>query len=126
MTNAAAIPRRILLVDDEEDMLEWLELVVASPSCVAEATSDPFDALERIRRARFDLVVSDIRMPGLSGLQLVSEATSIQPDIKFVLISGQIAECDTAGQNIAAFLAKPFRAKPLLEAIQNALKGRTC
>ena len=79
---------RVLLVDDNAPVLRFLASAVASNDCAATTASTAEQALELLGNAPFDLVVSDIQMPGLSGLDLLRAIKGTQPATPVVLITG--------------------------------------
>ncbi len=79
---------RVLLVDDNAPVLRFLASAVASNDCAATTASTAEQALELLGNAPFDLVVSDIKMPGLSGLDLLRAIKGTQPATPVVLITG--------------------------------------
>ena len=85
--------------------------------------SDGEEALEMIRSQPIDILVTDIRMPGMDGLELTAEAKAINPDLKIIVISGH-AEFELAQASIRLgvedYLLKPFRTKRLLEVVEKA------
>ena len=110
----------ILLVDDDDDvretsadMLEELGYQVVQASSGTEA----LDLLDR--RPEFEVLVTDIRMPGMSGLELSDLARSRREDLKIILISGYFLPQPIKRR----FLQKPFRTHELDQAIQAELGG---
>ncbi len=86
--------------------------------------NDPVAALAELRSVPFDVLITDQWMPALSGLELLSEAATLQPSIVRVLISGfadapQLSEA-IANCQIHSFLLKPITSRELLEAIAAA------
>ena len=83
--------------------------------------SDGEEALEVIRSESIDILVTDIRMPGMDGLELTGEAKAINPDLKIIVISGH-AEFELAQASIRLgvedYLLKPFRTERLLEVVE--------
>jgi len=79
---------RVLLVDDNASVLRFLVSAVASNNCEVTTASTAEQAMEVLGDAPFDLVVSDIKMPGLSGLDLLRAIKSKQPATPVVLITG--------------------------------------
>src|SRR5690606_14178707 len=78
----------ILIIDDDADLLaaasDWLEV----SGFAVTAVSDPRTALERIARADPDVVVSDIRMPGLDGMTLLPQVLALNPGLPVVMMTG--------------------------------------
>ena len=114
----------ILLVDDEPNILEVLEIVLKDAGMdVCKCTSGR-DALRILRERPFDLVISDIRMPDLSGVQLLEEAKQFTPETVFIMITA-FASTETAIEAIQHgaydYLTKPFQMEELTNVVHRAL-----
>ena len=112
--------KSILVVDDDLQTRKIIEEVVQALGYPCEEALDGFEALELIRKERFDIVLCDIRMPGMDGLQVMAEARKIWTDMPFIIITGFVEEY-LYDQVIEAgahdFIQKPFtvvRLKPRL------------
>jgi len=116
------IKPKILIVDDEKDVVERLASIISRRfDCFVEKAGDGRQALEKIQRDTFDLVLLDIKMPGLSGIDVIKEAVKLTPQVKILAISGYDSE-EVAGQALKAG-AFDFIPKPLTkEAIELKLK----
>ena len=79
--------KKILLVDDEETLRWALHEALTEEGYDVENTNDGVKALEFARKANYDLVISDLRMPTMGGLQLVSEIKKIRPNAKSIIIT---------------------------------------
>jgi DNA-binding NtrC family response regulator len=105
------MPKTILIVDDDELMRSFLLTVLTEEGHkVAEAKSGR-EALSALSREEFDLVVTDLRMPGLSGLDLMREGKTVRPDARWVMVTaygsiGNAVEAMKAGAS--DYLTKPF------------------
>lgn len=116
---------RILLVDDDDSLRRVLEfqLVEAGNSVVSE--SDGREALNRFSIEEFDCVITDWRMPKMSGSQLVSQATAINSVVPIIVITA-FGEVETAVEAMRCgafdFITKPFNRPELLLTIEKALK----
>lgn len=116
---------RILLLEDNRDLAEIVGDMLAAFGYVVCPAYDGLAGLERMRRERFDLVLSDIQMPRLDGLSLLAMLKKLGVDTPVVLMTGyasiwhrqQILEDGAAG-----FLQKPFAMKELVQEVQQALK----
>ncbi|PIE60242.1 MAG: hybrid sensor histidine kinase/response regulator, partial [Desulfobulbus propionicus] len=104
---------RILVVDDEPQIvsLQYQMLEHVGYEVVASTVSS--EALELFRKESetFDLVVTDMGMPGLTGLELFEEMRNIRPDIKVLLCTGyskQVTEENAMEIGLSGYLAKPF------------------
>ena len=116
----------MLLVDDEED-LRWSivrHFANDRPDLAFLDTGDPREALDHLSSSEVDVLVTDFKMPHMSGLELLLEARRIQPDLPIIFItafgSPEIRE-EVARRGAFEFLEKPFATPALLGAIERAL-----
>lgn len=108
--------KRILVVDDEERYCDVVSQMLRSKGYDCEITNDPFDALQLLRDRHFEMVVSDIRMKGKDGLQLMREALEESPDLDFIIMTGYASEYDyphIVEAGASDFITKPFTAAEL-------------
>lgn len=117
--------RRIVLVDDEE-VLAWslaTRLGRARPSWRVETANTGEAALEQIQSGPVDLLIADVRMPGMSGIDLVLTARLEQPDLPVVVMTAfQTPDLQrVTGAPYTGVLEKPFEFERLLELIDDAL-----
>ena len=117
----------ILLVDDDKDVREFLGQVLLTEGYSVIQASSGHQAWERFVQNQddFDLVITDIVMPGLLGSDLAARILEIKPFMKFLFISGNAPPKSMLemieGKN---FLSKPFKVSELFDAIQHVLTGR--
>ncbi len=117
----------ILVVDDEPDMAESCAFLLGRQGYVASTASTGEEALERMAHESFALVVSDVRMPRMSGLQLLAAIKSRDPDVEVVLITGYPdiqAAVAAIKQGAFDYLTKPYQEKDLLERVAKAIAHR--
>jgi two-component system response regulator PilR (NtrC family) len=118
----------ILLVDDEPDIIEILEIVLRDEGMEVCRAASARAALELLRQNHFDIVISDIRMPDMSGVELLKEAKQLAPDTVFVLITAY-ASTDTAIEALQHgaydYLTKPFKMEELLEIVRHCLEKKS-
>lgn len=123
----APLPR-LLLVDDEPDMLDFLERALRRTYEV-HRFCDPLSALADVRARRYDVILSDQKMPSLTGLELLAQAAELWPDSVRVLITGYTAVPEIAGalssSHIHTCVLKPVDATQLLAAIDAARERAT-
>jgi two-component system, probable response regulator PhcQ len=120
---------RILLVDDEENILHALQRLFKSDGYEVETYTNATEALKRARAAEFDLVISDYRMPGMDGVFFLTELKHIQPHAMRLLVSGYTDLDALLGAineaQIFHFIAKPWIDYDLRTTVAHALAHRT-
>ncbi len=129
VTLAASDSRRIVLVDDEE-ALAWSlasRLAKARPADVVETAHDGVSALRLLAAARTDLLIADVRMPGMSGIELILTARGAQKGLPVIVMTAfKSAEVDRVMDgSICGYLEKPFPFERLLELVDGALSPPT-
>src|ERR1700722_18449697 len=82
------MPSRVLIVDDDAEIREALEAVFAAEGYGCEVASDATAALEIVERKTVDVVISDVIMDGMSGLELLDRVRRTHPAVRFVVITG--------------------------------------
>lgn len=95
---------RILIIDDEEDIRESLGNIISRKiNCSIEKAATGEEALKKLKEDKFDLALVDIKMPGLSGIDVIQEAKKFSPQTKFLAISGYDSNdiASSALENIA-------------------------
>jgi DNA-binding NtrC family response regulator len=116
--------RTILIVDDEEIIRDFLSEVLEDYAVTLACDGD--EAIERLKQTKFDLVITDLRMPRIPGEEVVRFARQTYPDAKVVVISGY-SSLSTVSQSVhngaCAFLSKPFSIKELIQTVDNAMGG---
>jgi CheY-like chemotaxis protein len=107
--------RPILVVDDDPDMRRVVRDVLGGLGPVAEA-ADGADALRQLREGPALLVVLDVAMPGLSGIEVLSAALELRPDLRVLMLTGDTdLECARMALDIGAgaYVTKPFDGRVL-------------
>lgn len=124
---AEIISARILIVDDERDMAESCAFFVERAGLHATVASSGDEALDLLDRGRFDLVITDLRMPRMSGLGLLDAVKSRDPDLEVLLITGY-PDIETAVAAIKRgafdYVTKPFGERELMSRVEKALQRR--
>ena len=117
--------RRLLVADDDAGVRELLVRIFAVAEYDVEAVPDGLAGIARLRAASFDLVVTDLRMPGLEGLELARAAKRLWPAIKVLIMTGnpsQSSAIDAVNIGVDGYLTKPFRASDMLMAAARAFE----
>jgi len=120
-------PATLLVADDDPGLRESLERTLTREGYRVLLASDGRAALERVQGGGIDLIVTDLKMPGLTGLELLRAAKAIAPDLDVILLTafGTVEEAVKAMKDGAYdFLTKPFRREQLLKLIDKALERR--
>jgi DNA-binding NtrC family response regulator len=118
---------RVLVVDDEIDMAESCSFFLKRAGHLATVATTGEQALALLKEAQFDLVVTDVRLPRVSGLQLLDAIKSRDPDIEVLVVTG-FPEIEAAVRAIKSgafdYLQKPFSADAFMERVDKALAHR--
>src|SRR6202165_2884652 len=120
-------PAKLLVADDDPGLRESLERTLTREGYQVVVASDGQAALERLQGGPIDLILTDLKMPGLSGLDLLHAAKAIAPDVDVILLTafGTIEEAVKAMKDGAYdFLTKPFQRAQLLRVVRQALERR--
>ncbi|NNE43224.1 MAG: response regulator, partial [Gemmatimonadetes bacterium] len=115
---------RILLVDDETDVLETLLEALEAGGHTPTGAASGEEALERFDPGDFDLVITDLNMPGMSGTELLEQLKTRRPDIPVGILSGWIDRPDSGAdptERADFILPKPCRLHELLDVVQRHL-----
>jgi response regulator RpfG family c-di-GMP phosphodiesterase len=119
-------PDPILLVDDEAGILNLLQVELEHGGYATVGVTSPLQALEQVRQRNFSVIISDQRMPELSGLEFLAQAARIQPQATRILITGvmevgTVIEAINKGE-IFRFIVKPWLREELLAAVKNGVQ----
>jgi two-component system response regulator PilR (NtrC family) len=121
------VPARVLVVDDERSMRELLTIVLKREGHDVLVAENGAAALEILNREQVDLLISDIKMPDMSGVDVLKAAKSVDQDIVGVMITA-FASTDTAVEALRMgaydYLTKPFNVDELKIVVRNALERR--
>lgn len=117
---------RILVIDDELDMLMLLRMIIEdNTDYEVETTNNPSEALKMVMENDYDLVISDLKMPGMDGLELFDEVKGMKPDLPLIIITayGSLETADEAMKmGVADFITKPFRKDSIVFTINRVLE----
>lgn len=126
-TEPKEIRPSVLVVDDEPDMCDLIRDFLSREGYEVETVTGGAQALERLRRRYFDVVVTDLRMPEMDGMALLSEAKGIDPDVLVILITA-FGSIDLAIEAMRAgafyFVTKPFKMRQLEALVAKAVEQR--
>jgi excisionase family DNA binding protein len=119
----AARPR-VLVVDDEASIRDLLSKTLALAEYDVDVSPDGRSALERMRMYPYDLLIADLKMPGMDGLTVIREAKRYKADLPVIIITGFSTESsaiEAVNLGVAGYLTKPFRVPQVLAAAAKAL-----
>jgi DNA-binding NtrC family response regulator len=117
---------KILIVDDEPDMLKLLSMMLRDKTGYQiSTTNNPLEAVELAKQGGYALVITDLKMPGLDGIELLDAIKKEDPDIPVIFITAY-ATVESATEAIQKggfdFISKPFRKEQILFTIDRAMK----
>ena len=118
---------RILVVDDEESIREFLDIMLKKEGYEVSLAEDGQQALGVLKNRSFDMVISDLQMPNLNGVELLKEVKTQFPDILFMLITAfGTTESAVEAMKLGAYdyITKPFKIDEVRLNIKNALRAQ--
>jgi len=119
---------RILAVDDELDMLALLKMIIEGYSNhQVVTTNNPVEAAESLGKEPFDLIITDLKMPGMDGMELLEVARGRDEDALVLVITayGSLESAEEAmAKGAFDYITKPFRKEQILLAIDKAMRWR--
>ena len=117
---------RILVIDDELDMLMLLRMIIEDNTpYVVETTNNPSEGLKMVTEENYDLLITDLKMPGMDGLEVFEELREVSPDIPVIIITayGSPEAADEAlNKGVSEFITKPFRKDTILFTMNRVLE----
>ncbi len=115
---------RILVVDDESSIRDLLSKTLALAEYDVDTATDGRSALERLRLYPYDLLIADLKMPGIDGLSVIREAKRLKSDLPVIIITGystETAAIEAVNLGVSGYLTKPFRVPQVLAAAAKAI-----
>ena len=117
---------RVLLVDDETDLIEIIEERLHLRGIDAAVSNSGQDALSRLRKCAFNVVVVDVRMPTMGGLELLSRIKEICPNTQVILLTGRGSEEESKigiARGAYEYLVKPVNINDLIATLERAVRA---
>lgn len=115
---------RVLVVDDEEGIRDLLSKTLQLADYDVDLAEDGRSALDRLRVTPYDLLITDLRMPGVDGLTVIREARRLNSHLPVIIITGYSTEAtaiEAIDLGVQGYLTKPFRVPRVLNAAAKAL-----
>lgn len=116
--------KKILLVDDEETLRWALQNTLLDDGYDVEDTNDSIEALELAKKRKYDLVISDLTMPFMNGVQLIAEIKKANPSIRAIIMTGYgstEAVIEAMHTGVSDFITKPFKLEHMKKVIRKVL-----
>ena len=116
--------KSILIVDDEEVMREFLTEILEDYDITKACDGE--EAVEKIKEKNFELIITDMKMPGISGEEVVKFARKESPETQIIVISGYSSlssVSNTLGHGVSAFLSKPFTIKQIRAEVEKIFQA---
>lgn len=123
-TPADSSPQEVCLLDDDPSVLRSMQYLLASDGIAVRAFSKPEDFLEHAAGHRVPVVVTDIWMPGITGLEILARTCAINPRPRVIVITARddlAARATAMAVGPVAFFIKPFNDEQFLAAVHDAL-----
>ena len=117
----------VLLIEDDEDNRELMAEVLESAGFVVVSAAGGAEGLRKLAEHPVDVVVTDVGMPGMGGLEVARAAKQIAPRVPVVVVTGYAERDDITaarGRSVDAVLVKPVDPDHLTAAIEDVLRGR--
>lgn len=118
---------RILVADDDAVIREGLRRILSAEGYEVETVSNGRAALERLEQQRFKLLVTDLKMPGMSGLEVLQSLRACQPELPVILITGYAAidnAVEAMKNGATDYISKPFANEEIISKVKNAMESR--
>ncbi len=118
---------KILVIDDEDSMCNFLEIMLKKEGYEVETASDGFLAVELLKDDNFDLVISDMNMPGMTGLEVLQEVKTFKVEQDFIVMTA-FATVDTAIEAMklgaSDYITKPFKVDEIKLTIEKSINRK--
>ena len=115
---------KILVADDDPGVAEVLELMLGQLGYEATVVSNGEEALDAFFSGDYDLVISDVYMPGMSGQEVARAVKEAKAEVPVILITGWGLQLDSSEMGVDGMIAKPFKKEALSRLINNVLTDR--
>lgn len=117
----------VLIVDDEPAIREGMKRIFTQQGFSVETSPSGYDALERIQKSEFHIVLTDLKMPGMNGLEVLRSIRILQPDVPVIIITGYStvpSAVEAIKSGAADYIAKPFTPDQISQKVREVLSRR--
>ena len=128
MTDETASEATLLVVDDEDIVVSLIRDAFEDDNYVVKTASNGKDAISLVEQHKFDLIITDVRMPHMSGIEMVKLARQVQPDVGVIFMTGYAnlnSAKDAIKQGAFDYILKPFELNEIRQAVRNGLSLRS-
>ena len=118
------MPQQILVIDDEKIVCSMVQRILTQEGYEVETFTDSTQALERIREKEFDLVITDLKMENVDGMDILKEVNTLYPEAKVIMLTAYAtldAAIEAIRERIFDFFPKPVKIEDLKRSVQKAL-----
>lgn len=119
-----ATPRRVLVVDDDQTVRDLLVSGLKAAAYEVDAAGDGPAAIARLHDERYDLLITDLKMPGMDGLTVIREARRQRAALPIIIVTGNSTEAsaiEAINLGVSGYVTKPFRIPRIVAAAARAL-----
>jgi DNA-binding NtrC family response regulator len=120
------MPQKIVVIDDEKIVCDMAKKILVNEGYEVETFVNSELALERIRQQRFDLVITDLKMENVSGMDILKEVNQLYPQTKVIMITAYAtldATIEAIRERIYDFFPKPVKIDELKKSVRKALES---
>ncbi|MEW6333400.1 MAG: sigma-54 dependent transcriptional regulator [Thermodesulfobacteriota bacterium] len=118
----------LLVVDDEEVIREGMRRILGSERCLVTTSASGRTAIEKIQERDFDVVITDLKMPGMDGIEVLKTIKILQPEVPVMIITGY-STIDTAVEAMKSgafdYITKPFTSEFIIDKVRKAIEHKT-
>lgn len=122
-----AVQVNILIVDDDEDICEYMRTMLEATGYKVSTLSDPMVVVDRLRTEDFHLLIIDLMMPDLDGIALIERIRKVDSDVAIIVFTGYASvetAVDALKLNVSDYVRKPFEIEAFREKISEILKKK--
>jgi len=120
------MPQKIIVIDDEKIVCDMAKRILENEGYEVETFMNSEFALERIRQQRFDLVITDLKMENISGMDILKEVNHLYPHTRVIMITAYAtldATLEAIRERIYDFFPKPVKIEELKKSVKKALES---
>lgn len=118
---------KILIIDDDKDICEYMQILLSQSGYDVHTRTEPKKALELLKQEEFHVVILDIMMPDISGMELLEEIRAFDSDIAIIIFTGY-PSVDTAvtsmRYNVSDYIKKPFDVTEFTQTLEQILREK--